>query len=245
MKHLQIIKSVIVFALIALAVWTVWNVTAFIFGDSWTAWGLGQILWLFVSLLKYVFFATIFYLIPPILIYWVLLVMLKNPFIRAAAGIGCVYLFWVLGGGSSILSWSSFSAPIDTALKIIRMSLQIYLLIILVMPSELMSIIGTIASIIGSIVIYFFPDAPGALDDIAAVCTLISMVFVYLNTLAMILKQHSGKVIDKISELISRKVKWRNNNETGKNSIDNSVKAALSSGSRNSAGKIPPRNGSV
>ena len=79
------------------------------------------------------------------------------------------------------------------------MSVQIYMLVILVMPSELMSILGTVATVIGSIVIYIFPDAPGALDDIAAVCTLISMVFVYLNTLAMLLKQHSGRVIDRIT----------------------------------------------
>ena len=205
MKHIKLIRNIITALLVALAVWTVWKVTAFVFGDSWTAWGLGQILGMFWSLLRYVFFATIFYLVPPILIYLILLVLLRNPFIRAAAGIGCVYLFWILGGGSGLFTWSSLSAPIDTALKIIRMSLQIYLLIILVMPSELMSIIGTIASVIGSIVIYFFPDAPGALDDVAAICTLISMVFVYLNTLAMIIKQHSGKIINKVSELISRK----------------------------------------
>ena len=210
MKYLQLVKNAITVALMGLAVWTVYQVTAFALGDSWTAWGLGRLLGMFMSLLRYVFFSTIFYLIPPILIYWVLLFMLKNPFIRAAAGIGCVYLFWVLGGGSGLFTWGSFSTPIDTALKIIRLSLQIYLLVILVMPSELMSIIGTIAAVIGSIVIYFFPDAPGALDDIAAVCTLISMVFVYLNTLAMILKQHSGKVIDRITSYVAE---WAGSDE--------------------------------
>ena len=57
------------------------------------------------------------------------------------------------------------------------MSVQIYMLVILVMPSELMSILGTVAAVIGSIVIYIFPDAPGALDDIAAVCTLIINIY--------------------------------------------------------------------
>ena len=203
MKHLRLVRNVITYTLIALAVLTVCRIGAFIFGGSWTAWGLGQVFSLFMTILRRVFFATIFYLIPPILIYWMLLIMLKNPFLRAAAGVGCVYIFWLFGGGSGLFSWGSLSAPVDSAVKIVRMSVQIYLLVILVMPGELMSIIGTIAAVIGSMVIYIFPDAPGAMDDIAAVCALISMVFVYLNTLAMILKQHSGKVIDKISILIS------------------------------------------
>ena len=195
-KHLRTIKNVITGILLVLAGVTAYEITAFVLGDSWSAWGLGQVFSLFVSMLRYVFFATILYLIPPIVIYWVLLAMLKNPFVRAAAGIGCVYLFWVVGGGSGLFTWGSLSAPVDSAVKIVRMSVQIYLLVILVMPGELMSIIGTIAAVIGSMVIYIFPDAPGAMDDIAAVCALISMVFVYLNTLAMVIKQHSGKVID-------------------------------------------------
>ena len=99
-----------------------------------------------------------------------------------------------------MFTWGSLSTPLDSAIKIVRMSVQIYLLVILVMPSELMSILGTIAAIIGSIVIYVFPDAPGALDDIAAICALKSMIFVYLNTLAMILKRHSGRVIDMFTQ---------------------------------------------
>lgn len=199
MKILRGIKYIITAGLIGLAVWTVWQLSAFALGGSWTAWGLGKLLTISVSLLRWVFFATIYSLIPPILIYWGLLFMLRNPVLRAAAGLGCVYLFWVWGGGAEMLTWSGLFTPIDTVLNIIRMSVQIYMLVILVMPSELMSILGTVAAVIGSIVIYIFPDAPGALDDIAAVCTLISMVFVYLNTLAMLLKQHSGRVIDRIT----------------------------------------------
>ena len=186
--------------LIALAVLTVYKIAAFVFSDTWTAWGMGQMFSLFMKLLRWVFFTTILYLIPPIVIYWLLLAMLKNPVIRAAAGVGCVYIFWVIGGGSGLFAWGSLSTPVDSAIKIVRMSVQIYLLVILVMPSELMSIIGTIAAVIGSMVIYIFPDAPGALDDISAVCTLISMIFVYLNTLAMILKRHSGRAIDKFTQ---------------------------------------------
>ena len=200
MKHMRTVSSVITYALIALAVLTAYKVAAFVFSDTWTAWGMGQFFSLFMSLLRWAFFATIIYLIPPIIIYWLLLAMLKNPAVRAAAGVGCVYLLWLIGGGSNLFTWGSLSTPLDSAIKIVRMSVQIYLLVILVMPSELMSILGTIAAIIGSIVIYVFPDAPGALDDIAAICALKSMIFVYLNTLAMILKRHSGRVIDMFTQ---------------------------------------------
>lgn len=210
MKHLHTIKTVITAALIALAVLVVYGVVSFALSDSWTAWGVGQVLSLSFSLLRWVFFATIPYLIAPIIIYWFLVVMLKNRFIRVAAGIGCVYLFWVFAGGSGLFTWSRFSsAPVGTAIKIIRMAVQIYLLVILVMPRELMNFIGAAAAVIGSVVIYIFPDAPGALDDVAAICTLISMVFVYLNTLALIVKQYSGRVIDKLSALISQRTQRR------------------------------------
>ena len=204
MKYLRLAKNVITYALIALAVFTVYKVAAFMLSDSLSSWGLGQLLKLFAVMLRYVFFATILYLIPPVLIYWVMLAMLKNPFVRVAAGIGCVYIFWIIGGGQSLFAWESLSAPLDSAIKIVRVSAQIYLLVILVMPSELMSILGTVAAIIGSMAIYVFPDAPGALDDISAVCALVSMIFVYLNTLAMVLKQHSGKIISKLTQIFSR-----------------------------------------
>ena len=203
MKYLRLAKNVITYALIALAVFTVYKVAAFMLSDSLSSWGLGQLLKLFAVMLRYVFFATILYLIPPVLIYWVMLAMLKNPFVRVAAGIGCVYIFWIIGGGQSLFAWESLSAPLDSAIKIVRVSAQIYLLVILVMPSELMSILGTVAAIIGSMAIYVFPDAPGALDDISAVCALVSMIFVYLNTLAMVLKQHSGKIISKLTQIFS------------------------------------------
>ena len=204
MKYLRLAKNVITYALIALAVFTVYKVAAFMLSDSLSSWGLGQLLKLFAVMLRYVFFATILYLIPPVLIYWVMLAMLKNPFVRVAAGIGCVYIFWIIGGGQSLFAWESLSAPLDSAIKIVRVSAQIYLLVILVMPSELMSILGTVAAIIGSMAIYVFSDAPGALDDISAVCALVSMIFVYLNTLAMVLKQHSGKIISKLTQIFSR-----------------------------------------
>ena len=205
MKNLRTVKNVITSVLIALAILMACKIAAFIFGGSWSAWGLGQLFSMFVSMLRYVFFATILYLIPPVIIYWGLLLMLKNPFVRAVAGIGCVYILWVIGGGSSLFEWGSLSAPIDSAVKIVRMSAQIYLLVILVMLAELMSILGTIAAMIGSMLIYIFPDAPGALDDISAVCALISMVFVYLNTLAMILKRYSGKVTDKLMQIFTKR----------------------------------------
>ena len=192
----KFVKWLIVAVLVSLAVFAVWNIASFALGGSWTAWGLGKLLSMFWAMLKYIFFATVLYLVPPIAVYVLLAAMLKNPFLRAASGIGCAYVFWVLSGGSSLFTWGSLYAPLDTALKLIRLSLQIYFLVILVMPPELMSILGTIATVIGSIVIYFFPDAPGALDDIAAVCTLISMVFVYLNTFAMFIKNHADWVLD-------------------------------------------------
>lgn len=205
MKNLRTVKNVITSILITLAILTAYKIAAFILSGSWSAWGLGQLFSMFVSILRYVFFATILYLIPPVIIYWGLLFMLKNPFVRIMAGIGCTYIFWVIGGGSSLFEWGSLSAPIDSAVKIVRMSAQIYLLVILVMPAELMSILGTIAAVIGSMVIYIFPDAPGTLDDISAVCALISMVFVYLNTLATIIERHSGKITDTLTQIFTKR----------------------------------------
>ena len=204
MKYLRLAKNVITCALIALAVLTVYKVAAFMLSDSWSSWGLGQLLKLSAVMLRYVFSATIIYIIPPVLIYCVMLATLKNPFVRAAAGIGCVYIFWLIGGGQSLFTWENLSAPLDSAIKIARVSAQIYLLVILVMPSELMSILETVTAVVGSMVIYVFPDAPGALDDISAVCALVSMIFDYLNTLTMLLKQHSGKIIGKLAQIFSR-----------------------------------------
>lgn len=202
MKYLSIAKNILTAILVCLAGVTVWSIISFVFGGSWTAWGLGKLFGVFWAMLKYVFMSTVFFLVPPIAVYILLVAMLKNPILRIASGIGCTYLFWIAFGGSALFSWGSLTTPIDTVLKIIRLSLQVYFLVILVMPPELMSILGTIAAVIGSIVIYFFPDAPGALDDIAAVCTLISMVFVYLNTLAMFIKQHAGGAVDFVKRLI-------------------------------------------
>ncbi|MBQ7154282.1 MAG: hypothetical protein IJR85_01865 [Synergistaceae bacterium] len=196
MKYLSFVKKIVVCVLVGLAVYAVWNISAFVFGGSWTAWGLGKITSLFWTMLRYVFSVTVLSLLPPVAVYLLLLAMLKNPVLRVASGIGCAYAFWVLSGGSALFTWGSLYTPLDSVLKIIRLSFQIYFLVILVMPGELMSILGTIATVLGSIVIYFFPDAPGALDDIAAVCTLISMVFVYLNTLAAFIKHYAEKVLD-------------------------------------------------
>ena len=196
MKYLSFAKKIVVCVLLVLGGYAVWRISVFVLGGSWTAWGLGKVISLVWTMLKFVFSATVLSLLPPIAVYLLLVGMLKNPVLRVASGIGCAYAFWVLGGGAAIFTWGSFYTPIDTVLKMLRLSLQIYFLVILVMPHELMSILGTVATVIGSIVIYFFPDAPGALDDIAAVCTLISMVFVYLNTLASFIKHYAEVVLD-------------------------------------------------
>lgn len=196
MRYLSFAKNLVVCVLLGLGGYAVWKLSIFVFGGSWTAWGLGKVISLVWTMLKFVFSATVLSLLPPIAVYLLLVGMLKNPVLRVASGIGCAYAFWALSGGAAIFTWGSFYTPIDTVLKMLRLSLQIYFLVILVMPHELMSILGTIATVIGSIVIYFFPDAPGALDDIAAVCTLISMVFVYLNTLASFIKHYAESALD-------------------------------------------------
>lgn len=198
MKNLRAAKNVITSLLIALAILTAYKISAFILGGSWSAWGLGKFLGMLLSILRYVFSVTILHLIPPVIVYWALLLMLKNPFVRIMAGIGCTYIFWVIGG----VIGGGYS--INNVMKIIQMSVQIYLLVILIMPAELMSILGTIAAVIGSMVIYIFPDAPGTLDDISAVCALISMIFVYINTLATIIKRYSDKVIDKLTQIFMK-----------------------------------------
>ncbi len=69
------------------------------------------------------------------------------------------------------------------------------------MSSELMRILGTIAAVVGSMVIYIFPDFSGMFDDISA----ISMIFVYLNRLVVIHKHHSRKVINKLTQIYMKR----------------------------------------
>jgi hypothetical protein len=153
----------------------------------------GKLIGLVVWMLKKVFLATIIYLFPPIIMYCVVNSVTKNIFtnrianilVRAIAGVGSIYIFYLLSGDVTL--------SLKGALEAVKLAFQIYLLVILVMPQEFMMILGTIASVIGSIVIFIFPDLPGAFDDMAAICTLITIIFVYLNTLALFIKRFTGK----------------------------------------------------
>ena len=190
------LKKVVVGFLVLLALLVIYNVVSFVFSDGWASWSMGKMLSLFVWMLKTVFFATILYLVLPIIIYLLLETTIQNPILKVAAGVGCIYIFWWVSGTPSF-SWSLLN-PLElfaAAMKLVKLAFQTYFLTILVMPQEVMTIIGVIASLIGTVVIYIFPDAPGAFDDIAAIGTLITVVFVYLNTFATLIKRQVGERI--------------------------------------------------
>lgn len=61
-----------------------------------------------------------------------------------------------------------------------------------------MGIIGCIASMVVSMIVFILPDMPGAYDDVAAICTVMAVIFVYINTLAVIIKRRLVPLFIKI-----------------------------------------------
>ena len=178
------VKKILAFILVILALVIVYKtISFFFFEDSWTSVSVRKIIGFFWYFLVKAFIFTIPSLILPILIYMVLRYSIKNSFLFVAAGIWSVYLLYWIKGGISFLS------PIAS----MKLAFQVYFLTILVMPQEMMTFIGAIACMIGSIVIDFFPDLPTSFDDLGAICALISMVFMYINTLATFIKKQVGE----------------------------------------------------
>lgn len=195
-KYLLLGKKALEVILIALGCVVIYNVASFFAEGSFLSKSVAGILSLFVKMFMYVFTATIPCLFLPIAVYITLHFMIQNKFMRVAAGIGCIYVIWSLSGGLGIFTWGMFSTPIDHVMRAVKLSFQVYFLTLLVMPQELINLIGTIAAIVGSLVIDIFPDLPTSLDDMAAICTLIAMIFVYINTFATFIKQQVGRRID-------------------------------------------------
>ena len=52
-----------------------------------------------------------------------------------------------------------------------------------------MNIIGCITSVVVSMIVSVMPNMPGAYDDVAAICTVMAVIFGYVNTLAVIIKR--------------------------------------------------------
>lgn len=105
-------------------------------------------------------------------------------------GVGSVYLFYLFSG--------SITFSTDGALSLVRLAFQIYFLILLVIPDVFINVVSAIVCVIGSIVIFIFPDLPGFIDDMAAICVLITMVSAYMNTLAMFVKKGIDNLTSRI-----------------------------------------------
>ena len=145
------------------------GVASLLSGSGIVGAGVGRLIGMFWSLLVWVFFKTVLYLLPPLLVYILIQFLVSHPFLRYAAGIGSIYLFWILSGGFSF-SFSMLLSPIDTIFRIVRLVFQIYFLAVLVLPNELMNLIGAVGSFLGGLLINAIPvGIPGvSFDDIAA-----------------------------------------------------------------------------
>lgn len=145
-----------------------------------------------VSGFFYVIVRTIHLLVVPIAVYLVLEAMIRSSLLRVGAGIGCAYLLWLVSGDLE-LSLSSATGMLLTFF-------QIYFLLVLVLPAELITIVGGVVCVIGSAIIYVMPDLPTSLDDVAGICTLISVVFIYVNSIALFIKQRIGPQVHKLAK---------------------------------------------
>ena len=144
------LKKIATLLLIALAVLLVYNAISFFWGDSWASISVRKVISFFWYFFTKAFVFTIPSLILPILIYIILQLTIKNSALFVAVGIWSIYfLYWIKGG-------ISFLAPMQS----VKLVFQIYFLTVLVMPHELMTFIGAVTCMIGSIVIDFFPDLP-------------------------------------------------------------------------------------
>jgi hypothetical protein len=180
-------KNIAIGILLLLGVLVVYRIYSFLTGGG-IAMGTVRVVWsMFWWMLKKVFFATLPYLIPPILIFVVIHKLSANKIIRFFAGLGSLYLFYMLSG--------NITFSLDGALNLIKLAFQLYFLILLVIPDSLTNVAGVAACAVGSIAVYIFPDLPGSADDIGAICTLITMVFAYMNTLAMLVKRFTASIL--------------------------------------------------
>lgn len=191
-------------------------------------WGVLKIGGLILSMFIYVLSITFPYIFPPIIVYLLLEVFLRKlPYImRWGAELGCTYIFYILSNfmsgdsllqGAQYMLWLSDNIPYmqwllwlsDTQyvlwmprliiwLRWLLLAFQVYFLFILVMPQEFMGIIGCIASMVVSMIVFILPDIPGAYDDVAAICTVMAVIFVYINTLAVIIKRRLVPLFIKI-----------------------------------------------
>lgn len=176
------LRIAVVAVLLIMAAAVAYEIVVFFWNHDLIARGLVTVIDFFIWILKNALLFTLPCLIAPIVIYLLLHVIVRNPILRLVSGIGCTYLFWIFGGDVEF--------SLSGAWALVRLLFQVYFLIILVMPQELMMAVGAIACMIGTIIIDFLPDVPlTTVDDLAAICALISMVFLYINTLATLIKQ--------------------------------------------------------
>lgn len=183
-------KLIPVGILLILCALAAFKVCSFLFRGGLITSSIGDILSSFWWMFKKVFFATIPFLIPPVLAAAIVYTLSVNKILRFLMGVGSVYLFYLFSG--------SITFSTDGALSLVRLAFQIYFLILLVIPDVFINVVSAIVCVIGSIVIFIFPDLPGFIDDMAAICVLITMVSAYMNTLAMFVKKGIDNLTSRI-----------------------------------------------
>ena len=186
----KMMRRALIGVLLILAAYVIWKLFHYVvLNDGLMRKGLGKVLGLFGTMFKAVVWGTVPSLLLPIGIYFFIELTLRNmvSIIRVAAGIGSIYLLWRFSG-SMRLTVNPAKLASD-ALTLAKLCFQVYYLIILVLPQELMSIIGAGASFIGAMIVALIPSLPTAYDDIAAISTIIVMIFVVLNTSAVAVKR--------------------------------------------------------
>jgi hypothetical protein len=177
----RVIRYIFLGVMLLFAGIMLYHLCHFLFRGGIVMAGIWKLLGLMWWMLKKVFWATLPCLIAPIAAYAVIYKSTRNEVLRFIAGLGFIYVFYLFSG--------DISFSLDSVLNMVKFAFQLYFLILLVIPGTLMIVAGAVASIIGTIIIYILPDLPGVLDDIGAICILIAIVFVYMNTLATAVKK--------------------------------------------------------
>ena len=167
----------------------IFHIWCFLTSDGFIMWGFWKVCRMFLWMLNKVLWATFPNLLPPILTYICICLLSDNRILRFIAGIGGIYLFYTFSG--------EIAFSLSGGMNLIKLVFQIYFLLILVIPDILMNVVNASACVIGSIMIYLFPSLPGFLDDLSAICVLITMVFVYMNSLAIGIKQVTDWILNR------------------------------------------------
>lgn len=136
------------------------------------------------------------YICIPVALYTMCNIATENIITRILMGTGCVCLLWYI---SPEISFSMAGAK-----NCVKLIFQMYFLMTLLLPQELVSIIGGIVTTIGVVIIYIFPGLSDSVT-ISLICSMVFLIFVYINTLASIVKRAVNAIIRKTKGLSAEK----------------------------------------